>query len=282
MLPEVYGLLLGVCHKYLVNLAEQFPSPCPDGEGVCGVSEIDLFKLLKLRIPGLLRGGYPNTDVPTVPQSSEFDQYSLFDYIEYIAQNMVTVVKGGWHSFFHHHHLSFKHDSIDFNRFAGEVNDIFKMAGLQYVLTDKRQIERLTDADGFVQQAAVDASFVSEQGLRELIIESIALYHNARSEMHHLATEKIWDAFERIKTIYTDLDKRQSAKKLINGMSKGSVSYSEMLSDEFDMLTNIGNGFRIRHHETNKIDVDDDYCDYLFIRCLSLVDLAVRTVVGYE
>lgn len=282
VLSEVYGLLLGVCRKYLVNLAEQFPSPCPDGEGVCGVSEIDLFKLLKLRIPGLLRGGYPNPDVPTVPQSCEFDQYSLFDYIEYIAQNMVTVVKGGWHPFFHHHHLSFTHDSIDFDRFAGEVNDIFKMAGLQYVLTDKRQIERLTDADGFVQQAAVDASFVSEQGLRELIIESIALYHNARSEMHHLATEKIWDAFERIKTIYTDLDKKQSAKKLINGMSKGSVSYSEMLSDEFDMLTNIGNRFRIRHHETNKIDVDDDYCDYLFIRCLSLVDLAVRTVVGYE
>lgn len=283
VLPEVYGLLLGVCRKYLVNLSEQFPSLCPDGEGVCGVSEIDLFKFLKLRIPGLLRGGHPNPDAPILPQSDEFDQFSLFDYIEYITQNMVTVVKGGWHDYFHHYHLSFKHDSSDFKQFAGEINDIFKMSGLQYVLTDDRQIERITNADGFVRLAAKDVSFVSEKGIREIVTEAIALYHNARPAMHHLATEKIWDAFERIRTFYANLDKKCSVEKLIGEIANGNGAFEGLFSNEFRALTDIGSKFRIRHHETDKIDIDEaSYCDYLFIRCLSVVDLAVRKVIAYE
>ena len=280
---DAYELLLCVCKKYLVNLSKQFPYACPDGDNVCGVDELGFFKLLKLRIPGLLRGGYPNPDAPIVPQSGEFDQFSLFDYIEYIAQNMVTVVKGGWHDYFHHYHLSFKQDSSDFKQFAGKINDIFKMSGLQYVLTNDRQIERITDVDGFVRQVAKDVSFVTEKGMREIVTEAIALYHNARPAMHHLATEKIWDAFERVKTFYADLDKKRSVEKLIGEIANGNGAFEELFSNEFMALTDIGNEFRIRHHETDKIDVDDDsYCDYLFIRCLSLVDLAVRKVIAYE
>lgn len=281
----VYGLLLDCCKKYLVNLAEQFPAYCPDGEGydVCGVDERSLNAMLMVRIPGLYRDEYSNSNAPSKPHSGGYDQFSLFDYIEYISQNMVTVIRGCRHDYFRHYHITFRHDKTARQQFRSEINDIFKMSGLQYILTDKCQIERLTDADGFVRQAEVDASFVSEQGLKELIIESIALYHNAKPEMHHLATEKIWDAFERVKTFYADLDKKRSVEKLIGEIANGNGAFEELFSNEFMALTDIGNEFRIRHHETDKIDVDDDsYCDYLFIRCLSLVDLAVRKVIAYE
>lgn len=279
----VYGLLLDICEKYLVNLSEQFPLQCPDGDDVYGVDERSLFKLLKLRIPGLLREPFSNSDAPITPWAEVYDQFSLFDYIEYIAQNMVTVVKGCAHDFFHHHHLTFRHDGADFACFAKEVNDIFTMSGLQYVLTEERQIERITDADGFVRRAGDNAKLIPEKGLKDLIAEAIVLYHNARPETHHLATEKIWDAFERIKTFYVELDKKRSVEKLVNGIANEKAEFVKLFSDEFKDLTEIGNNFRIRHHETDKIDLEDDcYCDYLFVRCLALIDLAVETVIGYE
>ena len=281
---EVYVLLLGICQKYLVHLALRFPSRCPDDEDdICGVDERALFRFLKLRIPDLLRDEYSNSDEPIIPSSDEYDQYSLFDYIEYIAQNMVTATKGSYHPFFHHSHYSFKKDDSSFREFMQEINDAFTMSGLQYVLTEGRLIERITDADDFVLQAAEDVQFVSEKGLRELVLEAIALYHNARLETHHLATEKIWDAFERIKTVFPDLDKRRSSEKLIGEIAGGCSQVVDLLNCEFKALTEIGNKFRIRHHETDKIDIENDcFCDYLFVRCLALVDLAVRTVVAYE
>ncbi|MCT1171447.1 hypothetical protein P7H71_07355 [Lactococcus lactis] len=51
----------------------------------------------------------------------------------------------------------------------------------------------------------------------------------------------------------------------------------ELFNLEFRALTDIGNKFRIRHHETNKVDIADiRYCDYLFNRCLSLINLAIQ------
>ena len=54
-------------------------------------------------------------------------------------------------------------------------------------------------------------------------------------------------------------------------------SYKTLFSTEFKELTTIGNDFRIRHHETNKIDiVDIRHYDYFFNRCLALIALALQ------
>ncbi|MCT0449644.1 hypothetical protein EFK69_10865 [Lactococcus lactis subsp. lactis] len=51
----------------------------------------------------------------------------------------------------------------------------------------------------------------------------------------------------------------------------------ELFNNEFRALTEIGNNFRIRHHETNKIDIIDiKYYDYLFNRCMSLIALVIQ------
>ena len=45
----------------------------------------------------------------------------------------------------------------------------------------------------------------------------------------------------------------------------------------FKSLTSIGNHYRIRHHETDKINITDSrYYDYFFNRCLSLIALAIQ------
>lgn len=91
-----------------------------------------------------------------------------------------------------------------------------------------------------------------------------------------VALEKLWDAFERIKTYY-DSNKKQSSKKLIENASRG---FDEgILSKEFIELTNIGNQFRIRHHETDKLEITDNkHINYLFFRMLTLIDLCLTTI----
>lgn len=88
---------------------------------------------------------------------------------------------------------------------------------------------------------------------------------------------KIWDAFERLKTFYHPLDKKNSISKIIKDMAHNQEDFTKLFNDEFNNLTAIGNNFRIRHHETDKIDiVDPRYCDYFFNRCLSLIALAIQ------
>ena len=50
-----------------------------------------------------------------------------------------------------------------------------------------------------------------------------------------------------------------------------------MYNEEFKALRNIGNNFRIRHHETTKVDITDDrQYDYFYKRCLALISTAVQ------
>lgn len=60
-------------------------------------------------------------------------------------------------------------------------------------------------------------------------------------------------------------------------MACSQDAYKTLFSAEFKELTTIGNNFRIRHHETNKIDiVDIRHYDYFFNRCLALIALALQ------
>lgn len=62
-------------------------------------------------------------------------------------------------------------------------------------------------------------------------------------------------------------------------MTHEDVNYIELINTEFDALTKIGNNYRIRHHEIDKIEISDDrYYDYLYNRCFTLIALAVKYI----
>ena len=110
----------------------------------------------------------------------------------------------------------------------------------------------------------------------KLVEQSFQLYKEAKIGM---ATEKVWDAFERIKTYYQQYDKKTSANRLLDVISKGDADYKAMLQEEFSALTKLGNRFRIRHHETDKKDIGcNEHYDYLFHRCLSVLKLATSVL----
>lgn len=112
----------------------------------------------------------------------------------------------------------------------------------------------------------------TDETVNEKIIKSRNLFLN-----HDIggALENIWDAFERIKTIFTELDKKNSIKKVCD-VCATSLDY-ENINSEFLELTNLGNNYQIRHFETNKKPINDDNTKiYLYFRMLSLITFVIK------
>lgn len=91
-----------------------------------------------------------------------------------------------------------------------------------------------------------------------------------------IALEKLWDAFERIKT-YFGSNKKKSSNDLV-GIASNGFNF-EIIENEFKLLTKIGNEYKIRHHETDKLEITTSkHIDYLFFRMLSLIDLCIKSI----
>lgn len=117
---------------------------------------------------------------------------------------------------------------------------------------------------------------IDDHEFNKLVEQAFQYYKEARIDT---ATEKIWDAFERIKTFYKQYDKKGSITKLIDIVSKNNAEYRDMVEEEFTSLTKLGNDFRIRHHETNKKDICcKEHYDYLFHRCIAVLRLVTSVL----
>ena len=98
---------------------------------------------------------------------------------------------------------------------------------------------------------------VSEIGLKELIQDALFRHRQPHPSSHRDAVEKVWDAFERLKSYYVHLNKKNSSMKIVNDIAGYQNDFVELLNEEFKRLTDIGNDFRIRHHETDKIEMSN-------------------------
>lgn len=282
---EKYALLLHCCEKYYNNLAWKYPEQCPDGYGCCGIDFEQLRLDLRYEIPTLYRDYSDNIAVPTVHHNvfdsddaeSEYDQYALLDLIEFFAENLRDVVVGSFHSYFGHYHLTCQNSRNVCVQFRDEINSIFQKTGLLYELNTDLQVERIVENSPLTPAVESAIAAVKEAGARELLQEAILLHRSPNPADIRNAVEKLWDAYERLKTYYTTMNKAKSAEKIVNDMAAGQAPYVTLFDTEFRALTKIGNDFRIRHHETDKVEITDvRYYDYFFNRCLSLIALAIQ------
>lgn len=160
--------------------------------------------------------------------------------------------------------------------FQDRINGVFRQYDLGFILTMAGMIEKPPKYEVLNNAIGEAIGSIKEVGLRGLLDEALSLHQRPDVASHKDAMEKIWDAFERLKTYYLELDKRASASKIVGDMACGQDAYKNLFDEEFKALTNIGNHFRIRHHETDKIEITDPrYYDYFFNRCLSLIATAI-------
>lgn len=175
--------------------------------------------------------------------------------------------------------IELQHEELNTNKeqFRDKINGMFQHAHLNFFFSEHGMIEQVLAHEVLDNTIGQSIGAIKEVGLRDLLDQAIALHQRPDIAAHRDAMEKIWDALERLKTYYTDLNKRASVSKIVNGMADGNTNFIDMFETEFRTLTNIGNNYRIRHHETNKVDITDPrHYDYFFNRCLSLIALAIQ------
>lgn len=155
------------------------------------------------------------------------------------------------------------------DEFSDQVNAILKINGLHYRL-EQGQLKSTVDPSLITE----NLSAISEKGLRELLSDAEQYYCDGNKQ---IAVEKLWDAFERLKTYYSpNLNKPDSANKIIKDMSASDPYFQKMYATEFQFLTYIGNHFRIRHHETTTPNITDiRQYDYFYKRCHALISVAI-------
>lgn len=275
---DMYSVLLSCCRNHFISLAWKFPVQCLDGNGIYDVNEKELNAFLKFEVPSLYRNFLGELSVPEeYEQVNQNDLFSILDLIEYVYYNCRSYIKKDYHNFFKHHHLAFNNSLYERNVFSAEINEIFEKIGLQFILTNSGAVERVVYNSILTAEIENDVAQIKESGLKELLQDAIRAYKTPHPISRKESVEKIWDALERLKTYYITMDKKVSAAKIVADMSNGQEAFHTLFNDEFIALTKIGNGFRIRHHETDKIEISDEkYYDYFFNRCLSLIALAIQ------
>jgi len=152
----------------------------------------------------------------------------------------------------------------EFKSFIEESLHINTTIDLTYLLDMNINVELLFE----------NPNQTDDEELNKLIQESKDRFFNPKDK--YVAIEKLWDAFERVKT-YFDSNKKTSSKLLVSIISRGFDE--SIINDEFAALTKIGNDFRIRHHETDKKAITNNkHLNYLFFRMMTLMDLCLTSI----
>jgi hypothetical protein len=260
-----YSVLYDCCFMYFNTISLLFPSECPDNSQInCG---IDLRKFSNRMSSKILSLHFDDNGViekPTIHNyKSNHDQYGLLDLIEFIANNCRDIKELDYHKFFNHHHLKTLDSRKVANVFQKDINDIFQDYRLLYKLTNQKnknlnlnlEIVRLSEYGTISQEIISKIELVKEKGLRYLLNTAVTKFKLPKPEDRKHAVEKLWDAFERLKTELNS-NKNNSATKLIKAMSGGNSNFEKLFITEFKTLSDIGNNYTIRHHEIDKINIE--------------------------
>jgi hypothetical protein len=87
------------------------------------------------------------------------------------------------------------------------------------------------------------------------------------------ALERLWDCWERLKSLDNPANKKLSVASLLSKAAH-DVVFRALLNTEAIALTDIGNSFHIRHSEVTQSAVTDSaHIDYLFHRLYCMIQM---------
>jgi len=247
------------------SFGESFPDRCPDGNLIAGCNSGLFQRALAGEVPGVAWPPW-SAAVPSL--------LDVLDFVEFCFDHVAKPIEGSWHGFFQHSHLSFDREAGR-AAFREKVNRIFARNGIAFELNDDGRVIRL--APEALRQSLGGAVFQTRDAELDTLLESArSKYLDPDVEVRKEALEKLWDAWERLKTIEPGSDKKAQASALLDKAASEPI-YRAVLETEARAATAIGNDFRIRHHETNKVElVDGEQVDYFFHRLFALVQLLLR------
>lgn len=117
----------------------------------------------------------------------------------------------------------------------------------------------------------------SDEILNDLIVKARSFFLKGDIQQ---AVEKIWDALERLKTLLNK-DKKEGIKIICKYLSD-EIELG-FFNDEYQVLTDLGNKYQIRHFETDRKPIKNlETRKYLFFRALSLINLTLARIPKYK
>ncbi len=266
---SVWRALVGAARKRVAGgqFASYFPVLCMDGR-VFGVDEgavmTDLFGV----VPELQRFFMGLSMTPDMTRELP-DAPSAMDFVEFVWRSVAEPMKRERHEFGKHDDLS------DFSTHAAqrqwelEVNQLFARNGLAFELVKTGRVRRLGTpvlSDRLAEVVLASGDDV----LDRLLSKARGKYFDPDPAVRLESLEPLWDAFERSKTLAVPSDKKTSVGEMI-AQASSTTEFADVLAGEMRTLTDVGNEFRVRHHEVGKIEVDPSEVDFLFHRCFAAV-----------
>lgn len=262
---RVWGALHALVNMRVENGAFgfRFTEQCPDGRGACGCDQQAFGQFLQAEVPWiewpLQRNELPETPV-------------VLDLLEFCAKAVGEPILGSYHSYHGHHHLTWDR-AAGLASFVADVNLLFQRNGIAFKLDDDGRAQRILPQP--VAQALGWQMFdTGETELDRLLEYARSRFLSPKLDDRRDATEKLWDAFERMKTLEPGSDKRAQADALLDRAAAPGTRMRDALADEAKALTAIGNSLRIRHSEVAQEIIDrSEQLDWLFVRMFGFLRL---------
>lgn len=162
--------------------------------------------------------------------------------------------------------------------YAGTTNISAHVRRFTEVVVDPmvRDIRRLSEHRALPPILFESMGHLPESGdskLDSMLREACQGFRDPAPMARKAAVERLWDAWERLKSLDASGNKRLSVQMLSQDVAQGS-SFGSILECEAKTLTDIGNDYHIRHFEQNRSEiVSPELYDYLFHRMYALIHL---------
>ena len=258
------------------SFGAKYPEVCYDNSiSTVGTDEEAFWTAMKSENPNLLKY-HSRVDYVGYQWSNQPPTLDTLDMIEFCWFSVGHPEKGAYHDWFRHYEL--QHNVSEGRKAFGEdINRIFRRNGIGYELTNEGGIKRvLSLALGEALRAAEFAS--GDPELDRLLVSARGRIMKPDINTRQEALQDLWDAWERLKTIYGVGDKRaQTTAMLDMAADTTSSMFRTALETEAFELTRLGNDLFIRHSETTKEKLaHTQHIDYLFHRMFSIINLVLH------
>jgi hypothetical protein len=245
--------------------AERYPIHCVDAPLPVETDHVSLgqaFSAHNSRVPWPL----DSQNVPTT--------LDALDAVDFFGRSVSMPTRRVYHDYGRHNHITSFDRAQGFEGYRAEVNTMLRRCGHPYELDTSGRIQRL--GPPVLQESLASAVFSSgDLELDRLLETARRKFQDPDLNIRMEALEKLWDAWERLKTILPG-DKKTSVKALLDAVV-AEPTLRDRVEGEARELTDIGNIFMIRHSETDRVPIkESEHIDYLFHRMFALILMIIR------
>lgn len=168
--------------------------------------------------------------------------------------------------------LNFVHNHFHVGSSLSAHVFVFQSKILVPLLRDIRRLSELRQVPSDLAQAIGRVPLSGDTTLDNLLQLACERFRDPAPSARNDAIEKLWDGWERLKTLAGG-NKGESAQAMLDSAALTGGRFRELLETEARALTKIGNEFHIRHFETDKTPLRPAEVDYLFHRMFALINL---------